>query len=78
MYRDAYGIAKGECLFDHFGSDRERNVWAWGNEADMSRCCFSQGDRVGICSRNYPEYLISFWACREFFEFYVRGFGLRV
>ncbi|KAJ7368269.1 hypothetical protein DFH08DRAFT_676182 [Mycena albidolilacea] len=21
------------------------------------------GDRVGICSRNYPEYTISFWAC---------------
>ncbi|KAJ6539309.1 hypothetical protein B0H19DRAFT_1178324 [Mycena capillaripes] len=21
------------------------------------------GDRVGICSRNYPEYLVAFWAC---------------
>ncbi|KAJ7228678.1 hypothetical protein GGX14DRAFT_414247 [Mycena pura] len=22
-----------------------------------------KGDRVGICSRNYPEYLVAFWAC---------------
>ncbi|KAL0949958.1 hypothetical protein HGRIS_009978 [Hohenbuehelia grisea] len=22
-----------------------------------------KGDRVGICSRNYPEYLAAFWAC---------------
>jgi acyl-CoA synthetase (AMP-forming)/AMP-acid ligase II len=22
------------------------------------------GDRVGICSRNCPDFLISFWACR--------------
>ncbi|XP_006460626.1 acyl-CoA synthetase [Agaricus bisporus var. bisporus H97] len=31
MYRDVYGIRKG--------------------------------DRVAICSRNYPEYLVAFWAC---------------
>ncbi|KAJ6573029.1 hypothetical protein DFH09DRAFT_1152220 [Mycena vulgaris] len=23
-----------------------------------------KGDRVGICSRNYPEYVITFWACQ--------------
>jgi acyl-CoA synthetase (AMP-forming)/AMP-acid ligase II len=22
-----------------------------------------KGDRVGICSRNSPDYLVSFWAC---------------
>ncbi|KXN90589.1 2-succinylbenzoate--CoA ligase [Leucoagaricus sp. SymC.cos] len=22
-----------------------------------------KGDRVGICSRNYPDYLVAFWAC---------------
>ncbi|KAJ6599084.1 hypothetical protein DFH09DRAFT_1130060 [Mycena vulgaris] len=22
-----------------------------------------KGDRVGICSRNYPEYVVAFWAC---------------
>lgn len=24
------------------------------------------GDRVGICSRNCPDYLVSFWACRAY------------
>ena len=23
-----------------------------------------QGDRVAICSRNYPDYLVAFWACQ--------------
>ena len=23
------------------------------------------GDRVAICSRNYPEYLVAFWASRK-------------
>jgi len=22
-----------------------------------------KGDRVGICSRNFPDYLVAFWAC---------------
>lgn len=25
----------------------------------------ASGDRVGICSRNYIEYLVAFWACRK-------------
>lgn len=24
-----------------------------------------KGDRVGICSRNCPDYLVAFWACRR-------------
>lgn len=24
------------------------------------------GDRVAICSRNYPEYLVAFWASRKY------------
>jgi hypothetical protein len=28
-----------------------------------------QGDRVAICSRNYPEYLVAFWACRKFWVY---------
>lgn len=29
------------------------------------------GDRVAICSRNYPEYLVAFWACRQLHSYYV-------
>lgn len=39
----------------------QRSVQAAG----MYRAIYGiqKGDRVGICSRNYPEYLVAFWAC---------------
>lgn len=32
--------------------------------------CSHSGDRVGICSRNYPEFLVAFWACRMCLSFH--------
>lgn len=36
----------------------------WPLEPVSSRSSLSVGDRVAICSRNCPEYLVAFWACR--------------
>ncbi|KAG7088033.1 hypothetical protein E1B28_012069 [Marasmius oreades] len=34
--------------------------------ADMFRTVYGiqKGDRVSICSRNYPDYMVAFWACQ--------------
>ena len=34
-------------------------------------CPNAIGDRVGICCRNYPDYLVAFWACRQ--SFFIRS-----
>lgn len=31
----------------------------------IDACPNAIGDRVGICCRNYPDYLVAFWACRQ-------------
>jgi acyl-CoA synthetase (AMP-forming)/AMP-acid ligase II len=50
----------------------ERQRWTYSHIADRALRTASiyrdiyhiqKGDRVGICSRNFPEYLVSFWAC---------------
>ena len=55
MLRKVYGIKKGSHL------------WAFCRLATplKRRRCSVVGDRVAICSRNTPEYLAIFWACRK-------------
>ena len=46
---------------------QRKERWSPLYQAMKSTCVLlfhSQGDRVGICSRNCPDYLVSFWACR--------------
>ena len=31
----------------------------------INACPNAIGDKVGICCRNYPDYLVAFWACRQ-------------
>lgn len=45
-----YNIQKGKELLEKVISEKESEN--------------SVGDRVAICSRNSPEYLVAFWACR--------------
>lgn len=49
-----------------FGQIRERAIKTASIYRNIYR--IQKGDRVGICSRNYPEYLVSFWACRKSFQ----------
>ncbi|KAG6841219.1 hypothetical protein C0991_000665 [Blastosporella zonata] len=44
-----------------FAQTFERSVRAAGIYRDVYGV--KKGDRVGICSRNYPDYLVAFWAC---------------
>ncbi|KAF8639785.1 hypothetical protein AX17_001045 [Amanita inopinata Kibby_2008] len=50
IYKNVYGIQKGP-------SELSSNAYPF-HQADRRT-----GDRVAICSRNYPEYIIAFWAC---------------
>lgn len=56
VYRDVYNIKKG--------SDRTVQISA-NHLPHLSFLVVIIGDRVAICSRNYPEYLVAFWACRQ-------------
>ncbi|KIK06727.1 hypothetical protein K443DRAFT_88918 [Laccaria amethystina LaAM-08-1] len=44
-----------------FGQVFERALKAAAIYRNVYGVC--KGDRVAICSRNYPEYLVAFWAC---------------
>lgn len=50
VFEDVYGVKKGAHICRIVNQDLIEN----------------QGDRVAICSRNYLEYLVLFWACRKF------------
>jgi non-ribosomal peptide synthetase component F len=50
----------------------EHQRWTYGQIAERSLKAASvyrhiyhiqKGDTVGICSRNFPDYLVAFWAC---------------
>jgi hypothetical protein len=50
----------------------EKQRWSYGQIAERSLKAatafrhiyhIEKGDTVGICSRNFPDYLVAFWAC---------------
>ncbi len=52
IFRDVYGVKKGKEVQSLFGTAISFNS--------------NTGDRVVICSRNFPSYYIVFWGCRTF------------
>lgn len=54
LFRSLYGIKNGDLISFAFQSVTYNSLF------------FSLiiGDRVAICSRNCPDYLVAFWACR--------------
>jgi acyl-CoA synthetase (AMP-forming)/AMP-acid ligase II len=49
LFQNEYKVHKGRFLIRQVSSGANKRI----------------GDRVVICSRNCPEFLIAFWACRE-------------
>ena len=55
VFMKLYGVQKGML------PGRLINICPPG----ANTCPNAIGDRVGICCRNYPDYLVAFWACRQ-------------
>ena len=50
VLRHVYGVQKGSHQLPIYS---------------MTGCLTRAGDRIAICARNYPEYIVAFWACRK-------------
>ena len=57
LFRSVYGIKNGDLISFAFETEYSPSPFL----------SLTIGDRVAICSRNCPDYLVVFWACRRFY-----------